>query len=787
MKTFLIVDGHSLAHRGFHAINANLAAPDGTPTSTIVGFMNMLYRVQDELLPDVTVAVFDAKGKTFRHKIYAEYKEGRPPLSDDLRIQLPILQELLSLCGIRVVTREGVEADDTAASIAKLARNEGYEVVILSSDKDLFQIIGDGVRIMRPVKGGVSGAEIYDEKSFVKEYGFHPASMPDYLAIMGDSSDNIKGVQGIGDKGAKKLLSQFPTIEVIYSSLKALPKSQRDKLSAAGEESVIWTRDNLTLLRDDIFDGDTDFINDCINCRLDFDGAEKLALRLGLSRVLKRIGSTKTPLPREFFPKSESVTPQCEIMTFDYKTELRDSPEKFTHSPKIWDLKTAYYLLHPDEAARNFPALVEAAKNSGNPSESLRIAAGNIEAEIESYDGLFTVMNDIDLPIIPVLNRMEDHGIRIDKEIFSSVQAELSQRIAEIEQRLANITGVRININSSAQVSWLLFEKLKFEPSGKTKGKTSYSTEAGVLEKLAKSPNSEPPSLILEHRELSKMLTSFVIPFQKFADKDGIIHTTFDPAMTGTGRLSSRDPNIQNIPAFGEWAAKIKSGMIPVNPENVFVSADYSQVELRVLAYMSKEERLIDAFTHGRDIHSETASWVFGVMPELVTPEMRRAAKMINFGLLYGMSSFGLAERLNISRKEADGIMTRYFDALPNIQSFIDSLINDAKERGYSRTLAGRIRPVKEIPAKNAALDRALINMPIQGTAADIARKAVTAFDASGTAELFLQVHDSLVCECPANHADEVAETLREIMVNAGGEVSLLSAESKTGKNLANV
>ncbi len=787
MKTFLIVDGHSLAHRGFHAINANLTAPDGTPTSTIVGFMNMLYRVQDELLPDFTVAVFDTKGKTFRHKIYAEYKEGRPPLSDDLRIQLPILQELLSLCGIRVVTRDGVEADDTAASIAKLARNEGYEVVILSSDKDLFQIIGEGVRIMRPVKGGVSGAEIYDEKSFVKEYGFHPASMPDYLAIMGDSSDNIKGVQGIGDKGAKKLLSQFPTIEVIYSSLKALPKTQRDKLSAAGEESVIWTRDNLTLLRDDIFDGDSDFINDCINTRLDFDGAEKLALRLGLSRVLKRIGSTKTPLPREFFPKSESVTPQCEIMTFDYKKELRDSPGKFTHSAKIWDLKTAYYLLHPDEAARNFPALAEAAKNSGSLSESLRIAAGNIEAEIESYDGLLHVMNDIDLPIIPVLNRMEDHGIRIDTEIFSSVQSELSQRIAEIEQRLANITGVRININSSAQVSWLLFEKLKFEPSGKTKGKTSYSTEAGVLEKLAKSPNSEPPSLILEHRELSKMLTSFVIPFQKFADKDGIIHTTFDPAMTGTGRLSSRDPNIQNIPAFGEWAVKIKSGMIPVNPENIFVSADYSQVELRVLAYMSKEERLIDAFTHGRDIHSETASWVFSVMPELVTPEMRRAAKMINFGLLYGMSSFGLAERLNISRKEADGIMTRYFDALPNIQSFIDSLINDAKERGYSRTLAGRIRPMKEIPAKGAALDRALINMPIQGTAADIARKAVTAFDASGTAELFLQVHDSLVCECPANHADEVAETLREIMVKAGGEVSLLSAESKTGKNLANV
>ena len=747
----------------------------------------MLYRVQDELLPDCTVAVFDAKGKTFRHEIYSEYKATRPPLSDDLRIQLPILQELLMLCGIRVVTRGGVEADDSAASIAKLARLEGYEVVILSSDKDLFQILGEGVRIMRPVKHGVAGAEIYDEKSFMREYGFHPASMPDYLAVMGDSSDNIKGVHGIGDRGAKKIFSQFPTIEAVYASLDSLPKSHREKLSAAGEESVKWTRDKLIILHDDIFDGDSNFINDCINTKLDFDGAEQLALRLGLSRVLKRIGSEKAPLPREFFPQVESVMPQCDIITCDYKSELRDSPEKFTHSAKIWDLKTAYYLIHPDEAGRNFPAISESVSKSINPSEALSTLAGNIEAKIESYDGLLQVMNDIDLPIIPVLNRMEDHGIRISPEIFASVQAELSERISEIEYRLADITGVRININSSAQVSWLLFEKLKFEPSGKTKGKTSYSTEAGVLEKLAKSPNSEPPSLILEHRELSKMLTSFVIPFQKAADKDGIIHTTFDPAMTGTGRLSSREPNIQNIPAFGEWAAKIKSGMIPVNPENVFVSADYSQVELRVLAYMSKEERLIDAFMQDRDIHNETASWVFGIMPEFVTPEMRRAAKMINFGLLYGMSSFGLAERLNISRKEAGDIMIRYFDALPNIQSFIDRLIDDAKERGYSRTLAGRIRPVKEIPAKSSALDRALINMPIQGTAADIARKAVTAFDASGTAELFLQVHDSLVCECPVNRADEVAETLREIMVKAGGEVSLLKAESKIGESLAGV
>jgi len=749
--------------------------------------MNMLYHVQDELMPDCTVAVFDAKGKTFRHELYSGYKEGRPPLSDDLRIQLPILQELLRLCGIRVIIREGVEADDTAASIAKAARREGYEVVLLSSDKDLLQVLSDGVRVIRPTKKGVASAEIYTEASFINEYGFHPAAMPDYLAIVGDPSDNVKGIHGIGEKGAKKLLSQYPTIEAVYASLKELPKAQRDKFTIAGMDSVIWTRDNLTALRDDIFDGDTNFIDDCIDTEIDFDGAEKLALRLGLSRVLKHIGSTKSPLPREFYQHGKSIAPQCEVMTLDYKTELITTPERFAHSPKVFDLKTAYYLLHPDEAARNYTALTDAIRTSDDPSEALGTVAGNIEAEIESYNGLVHVMNDIDLPLIPVLNKMEAHGVRIDREIFAGVQAELSSRISEIEYRLADITGARINVNSSAQVSWLLFDKLKFTPSGKTKGKTSYSTEAGVLEKLAKSPNGEPPSLILEHRELSKMLTSFVIPFQKFADKDGIIHTTFEAAMTGTGRLSSRDPNMQNIPAFGSWAVKIKSGLLPLNPENVFVSADYSQVELRVLAYMSGEERLIEAFTQGRDIHTETASWVFGAMPEFVTAEMRRAAKMINFGLLYGMSSFGLAERLDIPRKEADGIMRRYFDALPRIQPFVDSLIQSAKERGYSRTLAGRIRPVKEIPAKGSALDRALINSPIQGTAADIARKAVTSFAVTGEAELFLQVHDSLVCECPANRAGEVSEILRKVMVDAGGEVSLLKAESKTGRSLASV
>ncbi|MBQ4401819.1 MAG: DNA polymerase I [Synergistaceae bacterium] len=781
IKTFLIVDGHSLAHRGFHALHANLTAPDGTPTSMITAFMNMLYKVQDELLPDCTVAVFDAKGKTFRHELLTDYKAGRSPLADDLRIQLPILQELLSKCGVKVIVREGVEADDVVASLARLTERNGHEAVILSSDKDLLQILGEHIRMMRPIKNGISGAEIYDTSSFTKEYGFHPTSMPDYLAMIGDKADNIKGIQGIGDVNAKKILAQYPTLEAIYASLNELPKSMRKKFEEAGRDAAIWRRDNLIKLRDENYEDA--LLNDCMSYRIDFEAAEELALRLGLTRVLERIGSVKKPLPREFYRKDSFTPPECDIITRDYKDELRRSPERFSYAPRVWDLKTAYYLLHPDETGKDFPAILKAIDEGENLAE----LAGSLNAEIDSYDGLRNVMNDLDLPLIPVLTQMEDHGIRLDPEKFASLQAELEGRTADIEVQLTASTGFRININSPMQVSQLLFERLGFTPTAKTKYRESYSTGAGVLEKLASEPGGEIPAMILEYRELSKMLTGFVIPLQKAADKDGIIHTTFEPSFTGTGRLSSRDPNLQNIPTFGKWAEKIKAGLVPVNPENVFVSADYSQIELRVLAYMSGEERLIEAFADGRDIHTETASWVFGVIPEFVTPEMRRAAKVINFGLLYGMSTFGLSERLGVGRAEAKDVMTRYFDALPGIQKFLDGLVDDAKKRGYSRTLAGRIRPIKGINAKGQALDRALINSPIQGTAADTARRAMINFSKSGCAELFLQVHDSLVCECPAKDSEEVSQNLRRIMINSGGEIPHLEAEAKTGKSLADV
>ena len=769
-----------------------LCTSDGTPTGAILGFTNMLYKVQDEMNPDCTVITFDPEGKTFRHEYYSEYKSGRKKLNEIDRVsfktQLPLLKDLLRFSGYAVLTRPGFEADDLAASFTKIAHSEGHKVITLSSDKDWLQFLDTNITMLRLVGRGITEAKAYTVENFIAEYGFKPSSLVDYLAIAGDTTDNIKGVEGIGEKGAKPLLKQYSTIEKIFESLDKIPTRQKNLLAATGLEKVIEIREQLIRLKDNVFDGEKNLLTECLNLKPDLQKAEELAARLELRRVLARLGSDKKVSYSSVNNSAEIIMPECEILTRDYKLELRETPKRFAGNPAIWDLKTAHYLLHPDTTtSKLFAKILDEINSHEEPDKFFADTIGKYNGEILKHEGLNDIMNKIDLPLIPVLNQMEDRGVRLDPEKFLSLQQELQEKIYEIELKIEHDTAVRINMKSPQQVSWLLFERLGFEPETLTKGKKVYSTDANVLEKLAKRPGGEIPRLILEHRELAKMLTGFVIPLQNAAIKEGIIHTTFEPASTGTGRLSSRDPNLQNIPAFGQWAEKIKAGLVPVNPENIFVAADYSQIELRVLAYLSGEERLIDAFKNKRDIHTETASWVFDTAPELVTPELRRAAKMINFGLLYGMSKYGLAERLNVSREEAKEIMTRYFDALPGLQKFLDRLVNEAKQLGFSRTLSGRIRPVKEIPAKGVALDRALINSPIQGTAADIARRAMINFESQQKGKLFLQVHDSLVCECSESEADEVAEALSEIMISSGGDIKHLEVQIKKGKNLSRV
>ncbi len=792
----LIIDGHGLAHRGFSAMrDKKLNAPDGTPTNMIYVFMNMLYKVQSEYNPDCTVVVFDAGGKTFRHELLPDYKEGRPALDDDFKIQLPILQDLLKFHGHEIIARQCVEADDIIASLSKIAQSKGYEVLILTSDKDFFQLLNPDIKIIRTIKQGISEAKLYDIEEFFKEFNFKPESFTDYLAILGDKVDNIPGIKGVGEKSALKILSQFPSLEKIFENVESLDTRNKKNFLASDLEKAVWTRDNLIKFRYDVFDGEENILDECLNFKPDYESALKLAERLALTRVinhLKKILGIEADFEIETEPKFlapevkrniEAVAPVCDLITKDYKAELKINPENFSDDKKIWDFRTAYYMLHPDAGGKKFQNIIDEIKTP----EILEEISAKLEGEILSYENLHDVMTEIDLPLIPVLNQMENRGVRLDPKKFSDVQNELEEKILSLEKEIADKSGADINLKSPKQVSWLLFEKLGFTPETLTKGRSSYSTDAAVLEKLSKLPDGQVPALLLEHRELTKMLTGFVVPLQEAADGDGIIHTTFLPTSTGTGRLSSKDPNLQNIPAYGNWAEKIKSGLIPVNSENVFVSADYSQIELRVLAHMSGEEKLIEAFKNGRDIHTETASWVFETAPELVSPELRRAAKMINFGLIYGMSSFGLAERLGIARGEASKIIKKYFAALPGIQEFLDSTVEISKHRGYSETLAGRIRPVNEIPVRGAALDRALINSPIQGTAADIARRAMIEFEKKCPGKLFLQVHDSLVCECSKQEADDVAKILSSVMKSSGGEITHLEVQIKTGGALNEV
>ena len=779
----LIVDGHSLAHRAFHAINIKLNAPDGTPTGMITGFFNMLFKICDEFKPDYKLIAFDAGGKNFRHEIYTEYKSTRKPLDDDIKIQLPILQELLKFWGCYVLSVPNVEADDIIGSAAKIIKNSGHEVAVLSSDKDLLQILDDEIIMIRPTINGISQAEIYDQKKFISEYGFKSNLMADYLALTGDKSDNIPGVKGIGEVGAKKLISEFGSIENIYNSLDKVQKNLRSKLEKFTLNDVLEIK-KLTQLNLNVLD-EKKFLHELFNVEADLNKFIELASGLRLNRVLKKINpefelqDNFTEYHHEYILKY----PAQKIITCDLKSELLRNPNLNIND--VFDLRTAYYLLHPDVAGKKFDDVNNNIKNSNEPGNLLLKTAARLNNEIDNFKDLRNVMEKIDKPILPILNKMASHGIKINMQHFKNLNIELEARVKEIETTIINLTGLRININSPQQVSWLLFEKLNYVPSVK-KGK-SFSTEANVLEKLTEYPN-DVPSLILEHRELSKMLNSFVIPFMKYADENNIIHPNFEASSTGTGRLSCHDPNLQTIPAAGKWAEKIKAGLIPVEPENIFISADYSQIELRVLAFLSGEKKLIEAFKNNTDVHTETASWVFGVSSEFVTQELRRTAKMINFGLLYGMKSFGLAERLNISRAEAKTIIEKYFKAFPGINEFIKNIVMEAKTKGYTQTFSGRIRPVNEIPAKGLALDRALINSPVQGTAADIARIAMINFSGSKFSDgLFLQVHDSLVCECREDEAEEISENLSSIMKSSGGEISRLEVQIKIGNALNEV
>ncbi|MCF7936380.1 MAG: DNA polymerase I [Synergistales bacterium] len=842
----LLVDGHGLAYRAFYAL-PELNAPDGTPTNAVLGFSNMFLKVLEEWRPDYTAVIFDAKGPTFRSEQYAAYKEGRAPTPEELTVQIPLIEELVEAMGFPVWIRQGVEADDVIAATAHRFAGGENRMVVLTADKDLLQILGDGIQVLRPKKG-VSTFTLFDRASFREEYGFAPESMRDYLAMVGDSVDNVPGIKGIGDKTARKLLGRHPRLEEIYDHLDECTPAQRKKLEA-GKDQAFESRELVTLREDEPLE-----LADMTPRAAAADSLSSLCRQLGLGKLQDRLfrgdviaiersaGAADGPERREASLQELLEAPRL-ALTWDpsrsprtdgegleyllgaedgryrrgplagadreaftawledgtlllprYKAWCHAFPDAPLSADRVWDARVAHYLLHPDSAAATFPALLDSAGEGELYPDRIWRLHGDLQPQLEEA-GLDRLMEDVDLPLCPVLAAMEERGLGVEEQIFTDLEEGLRQRIGEIEDEIAEVAGERINLQSPKQVRELLFDVLGLPPQKKTK--TGYSTDVTVLEKLAALPGGEVPKMMLEHRELAKLLSSFVHPFMKARNPEtGAIHSTFEHTVTGTGRLSSTGPNVQNLPLFGEWARRFRKGLVPRDRDRLFVAADYSQIELRILAHLCRDERLIEAFAAGRDIHRETAASVFSKASREVTPEERRMAKVVNFGLLYGMTAFGLAGRLDVPQSAAQDIVDRYFAAFPSVRAYMDESAEESRKRGHTVTLFGRRRPLREVSTVEGrgagAIKRVAINTPIQGSAADITRLAmVEVFHrlcrGREGVDMVLQVHDSLVLEVAPDLADQVERDLCRIMEAAADLAVPLVAEPKRGQSLADV
>lgn len=847
-KQMLLIDGHGLAFRGFYALPENLAAADGTPTNAVLGFMNMLMKALEEWPSEGLGIFFDVKGPTKRHELFENYKEGRKPTPESFKVQLPLIVELCRLMGMPVFMREGVEADDCIVSTAAAGARGGWGVRILSADKDLFQVINGDIEVIRPSRG-VTDFSLYDEGNFKEKYGFEPPLMADYLALVGDAVDNIPGVPGIGDKTAKELVGRYGSLEKIYENLDTVAKARRGKLEE-NRELAFRSRELIVPQPTEAVPFDELTVREP-----DLEELLKLCRRLGLKKLTERFsgdagqaaaGSAMGVLDREIEASDVSLdellasdelaaapaalmlggfaladrrgrcanldlssaeevekfrgwTERGTLTLYGCRTLMSLYPElPLPPFERIHDLEVANYLLHPDRGGAKGIARAIGGPLPEDQELALRLfdLYAFFEPDLKKY-GLEKVMLGIDLPLSKTLAKMYRTGIHADAGMLAAVEGELSRNIAAAEADIESYVGEKINLSSPKQVSQLLFERLMLPPI--KKNHRGYSTDAYVLEELSKLP--EPlcvvPRKIINYREESKVQTGFVQPFLKLSrEGGGLIHSTFDHLSTGTGRLASKDPNVQNMPVFGEWADRFRACFTPRGADSVFVAADYSQIELRVLADLTGEEKLIQAFRDGQDIHLETASWVFGLPSEDITPEQRRFAKVVNFGLIYGMSAFGLAQRLGIPRPEAARMVERYFSVLPKVQKYMSDSVAEAKERGYTISHFGRIRPLAEVSTiegrGNNPLNRVAVNSPLQSTAADIAKVALFRFDdvlekEFPAAKTVLQIHDSIVCECREDEAAAVEKLLVKTMEAVDVLKVPLKAEPKRGRSLKEV
>ena len=848
MKKLMILDGNSVVNRAFYGVRP-LNAPDGTPTNAVYGFLAILQKLFEGEAPDSLCVAFDLPAPTFRHEMYEGYKAQRKPMPEELAVQMPLLKETLDAMHIRRLEAAGWEADDVLGAVSAICEKSGWACEIVTGDKDSFQLITETTSVLH-VKSRMGQTEtiLYDRARFEEEYGFAPPLMVDLKALMGDASDNIPGVPGIGEKTALDLVRRYGRVADIYAGLDGLDikDSVRKKL-AAGRESAEMSYTLATISRE----APVELKPEDASWSRDF-GPELYAVldRLGFRRFIEKWGLAPAPeavqeTESRAMPELSALTAQeaeariraaetlglalpgddldslslCDgeaIFTLnwgelgeDYNRLLRlvFSPEvkKSAHGVKdlmglalaeglgtegfVFDTELAAYVLDPTESGYDLGKLTKRYLGAELPEAR---AALELMAPMRAKlaeNGAEKLYFDIELPLCQVLAEMERAGFLVDRKALADFGESLTAGIDALQRGIWELAGHEFNINSPKQLGEVLFDELML-PAGK-KTKTGWSTNADILEKLiGKHPITGD---ILEYRMLTKLKSTYADGLLKVISADGRIHTNFRMTVTATGRLSSTEPNLQNIPVRRELGAQIRR-MFVAAPGCVLVDADYSQIELRLLAHISGDETMQNAFKSGEDIHAVTASQVFGLPLAEVTPAQRSSAKAVNFGIVYGISAFSLAQDIKVSPAEARAYIDAYMQKYHGVREYMDRVIAEAKERGYVETLFGRRRPVPELKASNFNTrsfgERVARNMPIQGTAADIIKLAMVnvrrRLRAEGMeARLILQVHDELIAECPEREAERVAALLEEEMERAVTLSVPLTAEAHSGHSWA--
>lgn len=868
----MLLDGHSLLNRAFYGL-PDLTNAEGKHTNAVLGFLNIMLRYMEEEKPTHLLAAFDRKEPTFRHLRFKEYKGTRKPMPAELHEQVPLMKEVLASMGIPVVTQAGIEADDILGTIGREAEAAGFSVVIVSGDRDLLQLATDHTKIKIPkTKAGGTVTEDYYASDVEKLYGVTPTEFIDMKGLMGDSSDNIPGVPGIGEKTAAKLIQGYHSIENAHAHIEEVkPAKARNNLEEYYEQALL-SKELATIKTDcaleyhfrdavagDIFTKEAYHLFKKLELKSLFkyfeeEQKEKNELNVTVTGELAEadavfaaageekviglglIGSSgtcrgislswedHTTLLLTGGMLTEGQLADCLLellkkgVTFavpDYKALLHFDGRFREYEEQIEDVGLLAYLLNPlqsaydyDDIARDYLDMVVPSRKEVCGKEDLAAVFSADNEKAVNLAGLLSFVPwkaypvlrnrvaeqgmeelylQIERPTTATLYDMERYGISVEKEALSEYGQQLTGRISELEASIHAQAGKDFNINSPKQLGVILFEDLKMPYAKKTK--TGYSTNADILEKLA--PDYPIVSDILEYRQLTKLKSTYADGLAAFIGEDGKIHGVFHQKVTATGRLSSSDPNLQNIPIRMPLGRAIRKVFVP-EPGYVFVSADYSQIELRVLAHMADDQNLIDAYRHNADIHTATASQVFGVPVEEVTPLLRRSAKAVNFGIVYGISAFGLSQDLNISRKEANEYIERYFATYPGIKTYLDGNVAFAKEHGYVKTLYGRIRPIPELSSSNFMQrsfgERAAMNSSIQGTAADIIKIAMIRVsrrlrEEGLASRLILQIHDELLIETKEEEKEEVYKILKEEMMGAASLRVPLIVDIEEGNN----